>query len=84
MAMAYTNLGPFEGTWARTVPDRKFGFIHADGRDWFAHESNLDNVDTIDGLRPGDVMAFTGYQTPKGLRAEEIRLIKTAAAERTA
>ena len=62
------------GTVARLFPDKVFGFLHCpeDKRDYFFHQSQLDNC-TFGQLAEGDVLSFLVGETPKGLEAQEIR-----------
>lgn len=61
-----------EGTIARLVRDRGFGFITLadDGTELFFHRSEC--VSTFDLLKEGQVVTFDTEQHPKGLRAKAV------------
>jgi len=62
------------GTIAKLVRDRGFGFIRGnDGKDVFFHRSGLSNLN-YDELEQGTTVDFEVENTPKGLRANRIRL----------
>ena len=64
--MANGNSAYLEGTIARVVKDRGFGFITAtDGTDYFFHMSGLKNA-TIDILRLGEKVRFLIEPDTKG------------------
>ncbi len=60
------------GTIKRIVPDRGFGFIAApDGTEYFFHRSSVEN---FDGLRGDESVTFEIENSPKGPRANQVRL----------
>ena len=52
--------------------DKGFGFIHADGTDYFFHASDLIDLDFDEQLKERRV-TFNVTTTPKGLRARNIQ-----------
>jgi CspA family cold shock protein len=62
-----------EGTIARLVNDRGFGFISREGedKDLFFHSTELKNVEFSD-LREGDKVTFEVAEGPKGLNATNV------------
>lgn len=64
-----------EGIVKRIVLDRGFGFIKAgDGVEYFFHRSTV--VDgSFSGLREGQKVSFEISSSPKGPRAEEVRVL---------
>lgn len=66
-----------EGTIARLVTDKGFGFIDVGkgkGKDLFFHVSALDGVDFED-LSEGQKVTFTEGEGEKGPRAENVRVV---------
>lgn len=62
------------GSIQRITREKGFGFIRAeDGRDYFFHYTELQNIE-LGQLIEGDQVEFVGVETPKGLRANEVRL----------
>lgn len=60
------------GTIKKLVSDRGFGFIAADdGKEYFFHRDGTDNFDT---LRGGESVTFQIEASPKGPRANLVRL----------
>jgi cold shock protein len=60
------------GTIKKIVPDRGFGFIAAaDGREYFFHRNGVDNFDS---LRGGESVTFSVEPSPKGPRANQVRV----------
>jgi CspA family cold shock protein len=61
------------GTVKKLVSDRGFGFIAAeDGKEYFFHRDGvLDNFDT---LRGGEKVTFQIEPSPKGPRANQVRV----------
>ena len=60
------------GTIKKLVPDRGFGFITADdGKDYFFHR---DGVDDFDALRGGEKVTFDIGVSPRGPRANQVRV----------
>jgi len=62
-----------EGTIARLVTDRGFGFISIEGeeKDLFFHSNELQGVQFND-LREGDKVTFETAEGPKGLNAVNV------------
>ena len=63
------------GTVVRVIVDKNFGFIRGeDNREYFFHKSAImHNVDFTQELN-GKKAEFSGLETEKGLRAEEVYL----------
>jgi CspA family cold shock protein len=59
------------GIIQRIVEDRGFGFLLADGTEYFFHHTALDNCG-IKALQRGDQVTFLPSNGPKGPRAEDI------------
>lgn len=60
------------GTIKKLVSERGFGFIAAeDGKEYFFHR---DGMDTFDSLQGGEKVTFQIQPSPKGPRANEVRL----------
>ncbi|MGI8609181.1 MAG: cold-shock protein [Candidatus Dormibacteria bacterium] len=60
------------GTIKRIVPDRGFGFIATpDGTEYFFHRSSVEN---FDALRGDEAVTFEVENSPKGPRANQVRL----------
>jgi len=60
------------GTIARTVQDKRFGFIKGEnGKEYFFHQSCLKNI-SFDQLEIGRDVTFEDVETDKGWRAEDI------------
>ncbi len=66
-----------EGTIARLVTDRGFGFISREGeeKDLFFHSNELVDVDYKD-LKEGDKVTFEVADGPKGPNATKVTLVK--------
>jgi len=65
-----------KGEIKRVIRDRGFGFISAeDGKEIFFHRSALEGID-FDALEEGNSVEFNVERGPKGLRAENIRMIE--------
>ena len=67
-----------EGTIARLVADRGFGFISyegGDGKDLFFHSNELKNVEFKD-LREGDKVTFEIGESPKGPNATNVNRVE--------
>lgn len=61
------------GTIKKLVSERGFGFITAeDGKDYFFHRSGV--VDNFDGLVGGEKVSFDIEPSPKGPRANRVRV----------
>lgn len=68
--------GPrLSGVIKRLQRDRGFGFLAADGRDYFFHRSALDHVGEFESLTEGQTVTFEPAQGPKGLRAERLIVV---------
>lgn len=65
-----------EGTIARLVADRGFGFIKREGeeKDLFFHANELKNAEFKD-LKEGDKVTFEVTESPKGLNATNVNLV---------
>jgi CspA family cold shock protein len=64
-----------EGTIKKVVADRGFGFIQAeDGKEYFFHRSGMDNSLNFDSLTGGERVAFDVESSPKGPRANRVRI----------
>ena len=62
------------GTVRKLVSDRGFGFITADdGKDYFFHRDGLDATMDFDRLVGGEKVSFDVQNSPKGLRAINVR-----------
>ena len=67
------------GTIKRIVADRGFGFIAgADGTEYFFHRNSVEN---FDALRGDETVTFEVEDSPKGPRANQVRLATSAPAE---
>ncbi|KKS38306.1 MAG: cold-shock protein [Candidatus Sungbacteria bacterium RIFCSPLOWO2_12_FULL_41_11] len=66
-----------EGTIARLVSDRGFGFIARAGgeKDIFFHSNELKNVEYKD-LKEGDKVTFEVTEGPKGLSATNVNRVQ--------
>ena len=62
-----------EGSIARLVADRGFGFISVEGeeKDLFFHSNELKNVE-FNELKEGDKVTFEVTESPKGLNATNV------------
>ncbi len=62
-----------QGTIARVVTDKGFGFIKREGeaKDLFFHSNELQGV-TIEELREGDKVTFEVADSPKGPNAVKV------------
>ncbi|MEA2682744.1 MAG: cold shock protein [Chloroflexota bacterium] len=66
------------GKIKRIVADRGFGFIAgADGTEYFFHRNSVEN---FDGLRGDESVTFEIENSPKGPRANQVRLEEHAQA----
>lgn len=65
-----------EGTVAKKVADKGFGFIKRDGqeKDLFFHSNELQNV-SFDELQEGDKVSFEVGDSPKGPNAIKVSKI---------
>lgn len=62
-----------EGTIARLVKEKGFGFISREGeeKDLFFHSNELKDV-TFEELNEGDKLTFEVAESPKGLNAVNV------------
>ncbi len=64
-----------EGTIKKVVSDRGFGFIAGqDGKEFFFHRSGMDMSLNFDSLTGGERVTFEVEQSPKGPRANRVRM----------
>jgi len=72
----YTTNTMEEGTVARVVSDKGFGFIKRDGqeKDLFFHSNELVNT-TFNEIREGDKVTFEVADSPKGPNAIKVSKI---------
>jgi CspA family cold shock protein len=62
------------GTIKKVVADRGFGFITAeDAKEYFFHRGGLDASLDFDRLQGGERVTFEVENSPKGLRAVQVR-----------
>lgn len=67
-----------DGQVVRLYKDLRYGFIKADGKDYFFHKDDFDgdwhalNKDFTEGTRV--FLEFEPKMTDKGLRAEEVKI----------
>lgn len=62
------------GTIKRLVKDKGFGFIgDTQGQEYFFHRSDVRGT-PFEALGEGDSVEFEGRPTPKGLRADWVRV----------
>jgi cold shock protein len=65
------------GTIKRIVSERGFGFIAgADGTEYFFHRNSVEN---FDALRGDETVTFEAEDSPKGPRANQVRLSQAPA-----
>lgn len=69
-----------QGTVKRLVKDKGFGFIVADdsGDELFFHRSSVIGGTKFDQTAEGDRVTFEIGESPKGPRAEEVRVAARA------
>lgn len=61
--------------YVRTLrKDREYGFIRAEGTDYFFHKSEMDNPADFNQLREKDPVIFEPDETSRGLRARMVEL----------
>ena len=64
-----------EGTVKKVVSDRGFGFIAADdGKEYFFHRTAVDGAASFDSLQGGEKVTFEIEDSPKGPRANRVRV----------
>lgn len=59
------------GRIVRMYPDKSFGFIHAEGLDYFFHRSSVKNG-KFNELRTNQMVDFEPGSSEKGPRTEEV------------
>ena len=59
----------------KKLTDKGFGFIEGDRGDIFFHCSSLEGT-SFDELREGQTVEYTEGQGPKGVRAENVRIME--------
>lgn len=59
------------GRIVRLYPDKNFGFIHANGDDYFFHGSAVKNAKFRD-LNTNQMVEFEPGNSEKGLRTDEV------------
>jgi|SRR6266487_1444162 len=65
-----------EGTIKKVVADRGFGFIQAeDGKEYFFHRTGMDATLNFDALTGGERVSFDVEASPKGPRANRVRIV---------
>jgi cold shock protein len=60
------------GTIMTVKHDKAFGFILAEGQEYFFHRSEVTSG-SLEDLKDGDTVEFDVGESPKGPRAERIR-----------
>ena len=63
-----------QGTIKKLISDKGFGFIEAEQGELFFHRSSLAEG-TFEDLREGQAVEFTEGDSPKGPRAENVRVV---------
>ena len=63
-----------QGRIKKLVNDKGFGFIDGGSGDLFFHHSAVEEA-SFEELREGQTVEFEVGQSPKGLRAEHVRLV---------
>ena len=74
MSPKYRNDAPpaetrLSGSIIKWLPDKGFGFIQAEGKEYFFHRSAVQNPDAV---TIGQAVTFVSKAAPKGPRAEEV------------
>jgi CspA family cold shock protein len=67
--------GRLEGIVKRLVADRGFGFVQAEGLDYFVHKDDLANGQ-IEDLAPGTTVSFIPETTAKGPRGRAVTILR--------
>lgn len=63
------------GTIKKLVSERGFGFIAAeDGKEYFFHRDGMDSFDSLQG---GESVTFEIEASPKGPRANQVKLVSS-------
>ncbi len=61
-----------DGKITKIFREKGFSFLRgSDGKEYFAHRSQAPD---FDGFREGDAVTFTPAESPKGPRANDVRL----------
>ena len=64
-----------DGTIKKVVADRGFGFIAADdGKEYFFHRTGVSGEVNFESLQGGEKVNFEIEASPKGPRANRVRL----------
>lgn len=66
-------MATMNGTIKRLVNGKGFGFVEAEGSEYFFHQSACADVE-FDELREGAAVTFDAGEGPKGPRAESVKL----------
>jgi LuxR family transcriptional regulator, glucitol operon activator len=61
---------------ARLVPEKGFGFVSADPKDYFLHVSQLLNKEEWESIQVGELCAFEPVLVGDGWRAGSVRLLR--------
>ena len=65
------------GTISKVIPDKGFGFIQGeDGQEYFIHRSAVRDGSVFEQLREGQPIVFDAGRGDKGLRAENVRVVR--------
>lgn len=64
-----------EGTVARVIYDKGFGFILFEGKEYFFHANELENCSSIEQVKRGMKARFTAEDAPKGPRATSVTIL---------
>lgn len=65
------------GTIRRLQSAKGYGFLSANGRDYFFHRTALDPPSAFDALHEGTTVTFVATEGEKGLRAEQVIAVVT-------
>ena len=63
-----------KGKIKKLIRDRGFGFIDADGKEIFFHQSNLEGV-AFNALTEEEEVEFEVEESPKGPRAVNVKVV---------
>ncbi len=66
-----------QGRVRSLYPNRNFGFIRADGHDYFFHAGSFSPLSSVDfpETEIGDLAQFEPIEHPKGVRAVNVRIL---------
>lgn len=65
------------GSISKVISDKGFGFIQGeDGQEYFIHRSALRDGSVFEQLREGQPIVFDAGRGDKGLRAENVRVVR--------